>query len=45
MMLPLLRAVQRGEDVIAPLESLIRSFGFDTFLYATARRRRFRGDR
>jgi DNA-binding CsgD family transcriptional regulator len=36
MMLPLVHAALRGEDVMPALDALTRRFGFDTFLYATA---------
>jgi DNA-binding CsgD family transcriptional regulator len=36
MLLPLVRAAARGDDIVAPLQDIVRAFGFDSFMYATA---------
>ena len=33
---PLVQAAERGDDIIAPLQAIVRRFGFDDFTYATA---------
>jgi DNA-binding CsgD family transcriptional regulator len=36
MLLPLVRAAARGDDIVPALQAVVRSFGFDSFMYATA---------
>jgi DNA-binding CsgD family transcriptional regulator len=36
MLLPLVEATRRGEDVVPALQTIVRGFGFDGFMYATA---------
>jgi hypothetical protein len=34
--LPLVRAAARGDDIVPELQAVVRGFGFDSFMYATA---------
>jgi DNA-binding CsgD family transcriptional regulator len=36
MLLPLVRAATRGDDIVPAVQSVVRAFGFDSFMYATA---------
>lgn len=36
MLLPLVKAASRGDDLVPPLVDIVRGFGFDSFMYATA---------
>ena len=36
MLMPLVNAAARGDDIVAEVQALVRAFGFDSFMYATA---------
>jgi len=36
LLLPLVRAAARGDDIVPEIEAVVRAFGFDSFMYATA---------
>ena len=36
LLLPLVRAATRGDDIVPALKKVVRAFGFDSFMYATA---------
>jgi len=36
ILLPLVKAAARGDDIVPELQTLVRGFGFDSFMYATA---------
>ena len=36
ILLPLVQAAARGDDIVPELQTLVRGFGFDSFMYATA---------
>ena len=36
LLLPLVHAAPRGDDIVPALQAVVRAFGFDTFMYATA---------
>jgi DNA-binding NarL/FixJ family response regulator len=36
LLLPLVRAAARGDDIVPEIETVVRAFGFDSFMYATA---------
>ena len=36
LLLPLVRAAARGDDIVSEVQAVVRAFGFDSFMYATA---------